>query len=683
MLVGRRYRLSEEIGSGGMADVYKAVDETLGRPVAVKLMHARLASDPSFAARFQQEAKAAANLQSPYIVNIYDWGQETLENGQPLYYIVMEYVRGEDLKSIIRRQGALPSRKVAEIGAMVCSALSVAHGYDIIHRDIKPHNIMVLPDGNIKVMDFGIARAGNTQMTQTGSVLGSAHYVSPEQAQGRDLTAASDLYSLGVVMYEASTGQMPFDGDSPVATALKQVQEQAVRPTAINPEVDPNLEQVIGYAMAKDPRARYATADAMRRDLLRVARGEPIIGAHGDADSDATSVMGAAAAGAAGGAAGAALAGRRDPQDMDGTTVMPAVGDGTSPATPMTPGVERTIGPEEKKKGTKAWIWVAVITCLVAAAGLLAWQLGVFDADEEDAAVDMPDVTRITLEAAKEVLREEGIAVIVPPEDEDADSASGLLETILPDANPELIIIEEAFSPDVPEGYVIDQYPEAGAELANPADTRVTLTVSKGEEEFEVPDLTGMTLDEARQVVADADFDIRSTTEHHATVPADQIISQSPEAGTELAGGSVINVVVSQGVESVDVPNVRTMTRAQANTTLTNAGFQVSVREVFSNDVNEGIVIDQNPRQGASLQRGSTVEITVSRGPETVAVPNVLNQTEDAARTTLTNAGFVVRVSHAAGDQGIVIGQSPNAGQRAQPGSTVTITVGNTPAGGE
>ena len=203
MIFGRRYRATEKIGAGGMAEVYKAVDETLGRTVAVKVLHPRYASDPNFATRFRREAQAAAQLQSPNIVNMYDWGQDG-----DTYYIVMELVRGTDLKAIITENGPLESKRVAEIGAQVCSALSVAHGYDVIHRDIKPHNLMVAPDGSVKVMDFGIARAGNTTMTQTGSVLGTAHYVSPEQAQGRELKAQSDLYSLGVVLYEAATGQI-------------------------------------------------------------------------------------------------------------------------------------------------------------------------------------------------------------------------------------------------------------------------------------------------------------------------------------------------------------------------------------------------------------------------------------------------------------------------------------------
>ena len=233
MLLGGRYQVQDRIGTGGMATVYRGLDEVLGRTVAIKTMLPQYANDPSFAARFKQEAQAAAALQSPYIVSVYDWGKDA-----DTYYIVMEYLRGTDLKSGIRKHGALDCKKVAQIGSQIAQALSVAHKHDIIHRDIKPQNIMVQPDGNIKVMDFGIARAKNSHLTQDNSVLGTAHYVSPEQTQGKELGPTTDIYSLGIVMYEAATGQVPFQGDDAISVALKQVNEQPKPPSQLNPAVD-------------------------------------------------------------------------------------------------------------------------------------------------------------------------------------------------------------------------------------------------------------------------------------------------------------------------------------------------------------------------------------------------------------------------------------------------------------
>ncbi|MCL2889473.1 MAG: protein kinase, partial [Eggerthellaceae bacterium] len=257
-----RYRLTDRIGVGGMAEVYRAHDEVLGRTVAVKTMLPQYATDPSFAQRFKQEAAAAANLQSPYIVNVYDWGTE-----EDVSYIVMEYIRGSDLKSAINERGAISQRKVAEIGAQVCQALTVAHNLDIIHRDIKPQNIMIQPDGNIKVMDFGIARAKNSVMTQTPSVLGTAHYISPEQAQGKDLTPTSDIYSLGVVLYEAVTGFLPFDGPDAVSVAMQQVSQLAIPPHEYNSHIDPGLEDIIMKALEKKSSDRFTTANDMRLAL--------------------------------------------------------------------------------------------------------------------------------------------------------------------------------------------------------------------------------------------------------------------------------------------------------------------------------------------------------------------------------------------------------------------------------
>ena len=270
-VLGGRYLLKDKVGNGGMASVYRAQDQVLDRTVAVKIMLPQYAGDATFAARFKQEAQAAAGLQSPYIVGVYDWGKDG-----DTYYIVMEYLRGTDLKSGVRSHGALDPKKVAQIGSQICGALSVAHKHEIIHRDIKPQNIMVLPDGNIKVMDFGIARAKNSHLTQDNNVLGTAHYVSPEQTRGQELGATSDIYSLGVVMYECATGRVPFDGDDAISVALKQVNELPIPPSQVNPGVDPALERIILKCMEKDPANRFQTADELRQVLNAYATGRAV-----------------------------------------------------------------------------------------------------------------------------------------------------------------------------------------------------------------------------------------------------------------------------------------------------------------------------------------------------------------------------------------------------------------------
>ena len=447
MFLGQRYRATERIGTGGMADVYKAVDEVLGRTVAVKVMHAHLADDPAFATRFRHEAQAAANLMSPNIVNIYDWGQD-----DGTFYIVMEYVPGTDLKSMIEREGALSSCTVAEIGEQVCAALSVAHGYGIIHRDIKPHNIMVQADGAVKLMDFGIARAGPSMKTQTGTVLGTAQYLSPEAALGTPLTPASDLYSLGVVLYEAATGRVPFDGDTPVAVALKQVNEEAVSPHLVNPDIEPALDAVIVKAMQKNTADRYASAGDLRRDLCAIAQGRPIEFA----------------------AAAAGLTSRVAP-----TAVMPQVGapepvgliesseflETPEPTAPAVVPRRRLIGP---------WIVLAALLVLLVVAALSAmWGMGLRDRQGEPA--PGVDTTKGTSSTADPALIEKAEMVDVPDihdmreaEAVETLARAGFLTEALP----------SQFNSDVREGKVFGQTPSGGD--AAPKGSVVTYVVSLG-----------------------------------------------------------------------------------------------------------------------------------------------------------------------------------------------------------
>lgn len=620
-VVGNRYRINEKIGTGGMADVYKAVDETLGRSVAVKVMHKKYASDANFAARFRQEAAAAANLSSPNIVNIYDWGQDG-----DTYYIVMEYVRGTDLKALITQKGSLSSKLTAEIGAQVCSALAVAHGYDIIHRDIKPHNIMVTPDGGVKVMDFGIARAGNTTMTQTDSVFGTAHYVSPEQAQGKHLTAASDLYSLGIVLYECACGQLPFDAETPVAVALKQVNEQPVRPSKHNPTISPALETVIGKALIKDPRLRYTSAEIMRRDLLNVVRGTSV--------ADASATAGAAVLGGTV-AAGAttvmpAVAGASNLEKNGGFDGPRGYGETNSPLIP-------------EPKQNRWWIWLIAIVLLAAAIA------GVYFA-YQNTGNTVPDVTNKPLAEAKLLLEDAGFVIGEVTEEND--------DKVLP-------------------GSVIRQTPSAGAPMKKGA--TISLVVSLGIKTAEVPDLVGQTEEAARKLIADAGFSANPMPgEFHESIESGLIISQDPEPGQELPVGSAISYTPSKGIEAAEVPNVEGKKQADAETLIKNAGFKSVVTESFSSTVPVGNVISQNPSAGLMVNKGSQVAIVVSKGVEVVnvKVPDVIGSPVSTATALLKKDGFKVVLTYEPhAKNNFILEQSIDPGTIVEKGTTITLLV--------
>lgn len=620
--LGRRYRLIEKIGDGGMAVVYKAQDEVLGRTVAVKIMHPQYASDPSWAARFRQEAQAAANLQSPYIVNIYDWGRD----GET-YYIVMEYVRGIDLKAGIEQRGAIDPRKVAEIGSQVCAALSVAHGYDIIHRDIKPHNIMVQGDGNAKVMDFGIARAGNSSMTQTGSVLGTAHYVSPEQAQGLTLTSASDIYSLGVVLYEAATGKVPFDAPDAVSVALKQVNEQPVPPRRLNPKIEPAFESIILKAMAKKPSDRFETAEEMRAALNAYLAGRPV-----PVTAGATAVIPPVGGGTQGVSAST-------------TSVMPAVGAGTQVAGWDD---DRVVGapirqPVPERRPRWPWIVAAALVVLAVALGT-AWATGLFGGG----GVAVPDVVGMTREDAELEIVSAGFKVGE---------------------------VTEEFDKDVAKGTVISQDPMPPAKADEGAE--VNLVVSLGQETGTVPDVVGKSEAEAFRILKDAGFDPQPAPQEYSDeVQAGLVISQHPEAASEAEKGSTVNYTVSKGTEVIGIPNVVGKTEAEATAALTAAEFEVVVKSEFSDSVETGKVISQSPSAGVTANKGSAVTITVSKGSSTISVPDVVGMKESDAVAALQQQGFKVNVKYEPHANSLtVLEQDPQADTEVKRGSTINILV--------
>ena len=621
-----RYQITERIGIGGMAEVYRAQDNVLGRLVAVKVMLPQYAADPNFTKRFKQEAAAAANLQSPYIVNVYDWGQD-----DGTYYIVMEFVRGSDLKTAINERGAINQRKVAEIGSQVCQALSVAHNLDIIHRDIKPQNIMVQPDGNVKVMDFGIARAKNSVMTQTSSVLGTAHYISPEQAQGKELTAASDIYSLGIVLYEAATGKLPFDGPDAVSVAMKQVNDLPAPPREINPDIDPALEAIIMRAMAKNPAERFATAQDMRYALNDYLAGRPV-NVGGGFTSAETAVMG----------------GVVPPMGMaDGTAVMPAGfgAGGTKPA--GTPGGTKNYRSDDgKKKNNKKTIGIVVgIVAALAIVGLAAFALmGGFATGDP-----VPDVTGKTVEEATAILKEAGF---------------------------ELGTTDQKYDDKVPAGQIVGQDPKAGDKREK--GSKVNVTVSQGVAQITVPDVKGLDAEKAKQAIKDKGLvPSAGTPAYSDTVEKGLVISTNPESGTKVEKNSTVEYIVSLGSEGVEVPNVVGQREGAAVATLNDAGFSVTTDYANSDTVAEGLVISQSPSAGEKGKEGGTVNIVVSSGK---AKP-----TKFTVSASVSGEGGYVSPSSMEVDEGgsITFQVTPNSGYTV---SSVTDTNGNSysvsPSGG-
>lgn len=556
-MIGRtfnnRYKLTERVGLGGMAEVYRAEDKVLGRTVAVKVMLPQYAADPTFTKRFRQEAASAANLQSPYIVSIYDWGLD----GET-YYIVMEFLRGTDLKTAIKERGAINQRKAAEIGSQVAQALSVAHAGGIIHRDIKPQNIMIQPDGNIKVMDFGIARAGDAGLSQTATVLGTAHYVSPEQAQGKDLTGASDIYSLGVVLYEATTGKLPFDGQDAVSVAVKQVNELPAPPSTINPNIDPALEAIIMKALEKDPERRFKDASEMRHVLNDYLAGRPVnLGE--DISGLKTQVMG-----------GVAPAG--------GTAVMNPV---NNEAGRTTVNKAYAAEEEEKPKKSKRNVIIGVVVALLVIIGIAAAAMAL-GGNQETATV--PDVSNKPIAEARAELQSAGFTIGT--------------ET-------------EVYNPDIQAGNVVSTDPAAGEQAAE--GSSINITVSKGTEQVTVPDLRGMSADEAQRTLASYGLnEQQGDAVFSSDVDKDKVAGQDTTAGTTAYKGDTIVFHLSKGPETANVPNVQGLDFETARDRLESAGFTVSL-QWKDDSAKVNTVIRQSVTGTAEL--GTTITLTISNGP--------------------------------------------------------------------
>ncbi len=621
-----RYKVVRKLGTGGMANVYLAEDQELGRRVAIKMLDDRHAQDEQFVERFRREAKNAAGLSHPNVVSIYDRGQ-----AEGTYYIAMEYLDGRTLKELLVARGPTPIPVAIDYARQILAALGFAHRNSVVHRDIKPHNVAVAPDGRIKVMDFGIARAGTSQMTETGSIIGTAQYLSPEQAKGAPVGPTSDIYSVGIVLYEMLTGSVPFTGDTPLEIAMKHLSAIPEPPSEQRPEVPHELDSIVLRALAKRPEDRYQTAEAMDADLARAARGQAVAP---ETEEAATHVLSGVGAATAISAAPTEVV-RRPP----GSTQPPAYG-------PPTGFYEY----DEPSRRRSFWPWL-LAAILVAAAVAGGWYVYTKVQDQLEATkpVAVPYV-----QGTKEVLAVTNIR------------NAGLKPHIIrrPDDK-------------VPETYVVSQDPSAGTrtDKGNP----VTIVVSEGLPKVDVPGVIGDQATDAVAAIAgrglEADVHRINSEKETGTVTG-----QDPPAGTRVVKGTKVRINVSEGPKPVAIPPVVGVPYEQAAAQLQGAGFAVARRDVDSNDP-KGTVVQEDPPANSLAAKGSTVTLYVSKGPTESVIPDVSSFSRTDAIATLRNSGFKVVVDTSDVQDpsldGIVLFQTPGAGTSATPGTAVTITVGH------
>ena len=631
LLVDERYRVTRRLARGGMATVYVAQDERLDRPVALKVMHPHLADSDAFVERFRREARAAARIVHPGVVSVFDQGVVT---GQG--FLVMELIDGTNLRQLLRAQGAFTIPQALRYTTDTLEALRAAHRVGVIHRDIKPENILVPSDGPAKVTDFGLARAASeVSMSSTGNMLGTVAYIAPEIATTAEADARSDIYSVGIMLYEMLTGAVPWAGESPLQIASHHVSDDVPSPSAAQPWIPREIDDLVAALTAREPANRPADASDAIDLVARVAAAIPSNLANRRAEIAPGERHRASETSALNTEIMSAQFTRPLPAPASSSVALVHTSGATQAAQAALP----------PKKSARAAAWIALVVLLLVVAGLGGrWWWTEYGPGSY---LTMPETTGRTLTDVQADL-----------------DALGLRTQV-----------EEEFSDDVDTGSVTRSDPEGGSSVHKRAE--VQLYVSKGVDMKTVPEVTGKSQDEAQRSLTDAGLAVGAVTDAYSEdVPQGQVISQSVAAGTSLAHDSAVDIVLSKGREPLTVPTLSGLSASAAKSAIEDLGLVAAPTEAYSDTVAEGQVISQQTREGSTLHRGDSVAYTVSKGPEKVAIPDVVGLQREEARSLLEGAGFTVKEEAILGGFfGTVRSSDPAAGTMTKKGSTVTITI--------
>jgi len=627
-IIDDRYRVVSRVGSGGMADVYCVEDLQLGRRVALKLLHERFAQDQEFVERFRREAKSAASLSHANIVSVFDRGE-----WHGTYYIAMELLEGRSLDQIVREEAPLTPERAIEITEQVLRAARFAHRNGVVHRDLKPHNVIVDGEGRVKVTDFGIARAGASEITQTGSIMGTARYLSPEQAQGESIGPSADLYSIGILLYELLTGTVPFEGDSVVAIALRHLSEPPRPPSTLVSSISPNLDAIVLKALAKDPANRFADADEFlaalggERERLRAEDGSRTASF---APLALEAPLPAAIAASPGGTthtlvpASHAVAAYTEPTYWDSTSQTSIVGPPGPPASARGP----------------IWPWALLAALIVAGAIVVA-------------------------------------VLVLAPARSTVPGVLGETQVQAGQALGAFHVVTTQEPSTAPSGTVIKQNPAAGTVLSK--GSTVSITISSGPPPGTVPNVVGESAATAKAVLTHAGYRFSTSSASSTSVKAGDVVSTTPGSGSSANRGSIVQLVISTGAPNVNLPNVVGQQYQTALGALLGAGFKVKKVPV-PNEFTPGQVLSQSP-SGSKAPEGSTVTLDVAQAPTRVVVPDEVGQTESTAVQALQSLGLSATTSQVTvtnpAQNGLVVRELPHPGSRVKKSVPVTLEIGN------